>query len=43
MLRGADGELVLNELELIEPSLFFRRQPTAGHALAQALLDWVRR
>lgn len=39
MLRGADGELVLNELELIEPSLFFRHQPAAGPTLAQALLD----
>lgn len=38
MLRAADGELVLNELELIEPSLFFRHRPAAGHALAQALL-----
>lgn len=32
-----DGRLVLNELELIEPSLFFRHGPGAAEALADAL------
>ncbi len=39
MLRGADGLLVLNELELIEPSLFFRHRPEAGRDLARLLVD----
>jgi len=38
MLRDASGELVLNELELIEPSLFLRHRPAAGRVLAEALL-----
>ncbi len=37
-LRDAAGELLLNELELVEPSLFFRHAPAAGEALARALL-----
>ncbi|MCA9687684.1 MAG: hypothetical protein KC457_36330, partial [Myxococcales bacterium] len=38
MLRGDDGALVLNELEIVEPSLFFRHGPAAGEMLAEALL-----
>jgi hypothetical protein len=43
MLRGPDGSLVLNELELVEPSLFFRHCHAAGQTLAKALIDWTRR
>lgn len=43
MLRGADGSLVLNELELVEPSLFFRHHHAAGRALALAMIEWTRR
>lgn len=38
-LRGPDGQLVLNELEAVEPSLFFRHGPHAAHRLAEALLS----
>lgn len=37
-LRDARGALHLNELELVEPSLFFRHGPHAAVALADALL-----
>lgn len=37
-LRDGEGQLVLNELELVEPSLFFRHGPQAPDRLAQALL-----
>lgn len=37
------GRLVLNELEIIEPSLFFRHGPRAADALADALVRRVRR
>jgi glutathione synthase/RimK-type ligase-like ATP-grasp enzyme len=37
-LRLADGRLVLNELEIVEPSLFFRHGPHAADKLAEALL-----
>lgn len=36
-LRSATGELWLNELELVEPSLFFRRAPAAAERLADVL------
>jgi glutathione synthase/RimK-type ligase-like ATP-grasp enzyme len=36
-LRGQDGNLVLNELELIEPSLFLRHGPQAAGKLVKAL------
>ena len=36
-LRGDDGGLLLNELELIEPSLFFRHDVRAGKTFASAL------
>lgn len=37
-LRDPDGTLLLNELELVEPSLFFRHDPDSPARLAQALL-----
>ncbi len=37
-LRDTEGRLNLNELELIEPSLFFRHDPAAANRLATALL-----
>ncbi len=37
-LRDLTGDLVLNELELVEPQLFFRHEPFAGDRLAEALL-----
>lgn len=33
----ADGSLALNELEIVEPSLFFRHAPEAGERLAEAV------
>jgi len=38
-LRTAAGELVLNELELVEPHLFFRLFPGAASVLAQRLRE----
>ncbi len=38
LLRGAGGELLLTELELVEPSLFFRHAPAAAARLAEALV-----
>lgn len=37
-LRLGSGELVLNELEIVEPSLFFRHGAHAADALAEAFL-----
>lgn len=37
-LRDDEGHLCLNELELVEPSLFFRHGPGAAKMLAEALL-----
>jgi glutathione synthase/RimK-type ligase-like ATP-grasp enzyme len=37
-LRDASGSLVLNEVELVEPSLFFRHAPEAGLVLAKGVL-----
>lgn len=42
LLRNADGDLVLNELELVEPALFFRHGPQAATRLAEALVARVR-
>jgi len=39
-LLDDDGQPRINEVELVEPSLFFRHGPTAAHALARA---WTRR
>ena len=36
-LRNHEGSLCMNELELVEPSLFFRHSPGAAEALADAL------
>lgn len=38
LLWGPDGGWVLNELELIEPAMFFRQRPAAGDELAAALI-----
>lgn len=38
-LRDGKGELVVNEVELVEPSLFFRHAPAAADRCAAALLD----
>jgi glutathione synthase/RimK-type ligase-like ATP-grasp enzyme len=37
LLRDADGKFVLNELELVEPSLFLRHGPQAAGKLVKAL------
>ncbi|MEZ4265489.1 MAG: hypothetical protein R3F39_03850 [Myxococcota bacterium] len=37
-LRTEAGDLVLNELELVEPSLFFRHAPSAAERFAGAIL-----
>jgi len=40
-LRDHQGQLRLSELELVEPSLFFRHAPDAAETLAEALLTRV--
>lgn len=42
MLRDDRGELVLNELELVEPSLFFRHAPDAADVFAEQLAERAR-
>lgn len=37
LLRDDDGQLKLSELELVEPSLFFRHCPAAAERLAEAV------
>lgn len=39
VVRSADGDLRLMELELVEPELFFRFHPPAAEALAAAIVD----
>lgn len=41
-LRSDDGDLLLTELELVEPSLFFRHNPSAAVRLAQAVCSRLR-
>ncbi|MCB9852861.1 MAG: hypothetical protein H6819_07175 [Phycisphaerales bacterium] len=41
-LRAPDGTLRMNELEVVEPSLFFRHRPEAAETLAHATLDRVK-
>ena len=41
LLRAGDGALALNELEAVEPSLFFRHGPAAAEALAEALIGRI--
>jgi glutathione synthase/RimK-type ligase-like ATP-grasp enzyme len=41
-LRAAGDDLLLTELELVEPSLFFRHSPPAAARLADALLTRLR-
>lgn len=38
LLRGDGDEVYVSELELVEPSLFFRHHPAAAERLAEALL-----
>lgn len=42
MLQDAEGQLRLIELELVEPSLFFRHGPGAAEVLAEGLLRRAR-
>ena len=42
LLRDAHGSPMLNELELVEPSFFFRHAPAAAERLAHSLLDRIR-
>lgn len=42
LLRTADARLLLMELELIEPELFFRLHPRSADMLAEALANEVR-
>jgi len=41
-LKSNDDELLLNELELIEPSLFFRHCPKAAHLFADVIINVVK-
>jgi glutathione synthase/RimK-type ligase-like ATP-grasp enzyme len=43
VLRAPDGGLYLNELEIVEPSLFFRHGPSSAGRLAEALLRRIGR
>lgn len=40
-LRAPDGTLRMNELELVEPSLFFRHGPGAAKTLARATIERI--
>jgi len=39
LLRDNEGHWVLNEFELIEPSLFFRHKPDAGLDFAKVVME----
>ena len=39
LMRGPDGQLLLSELEMVEPELWFRFHPPAADALAQAVAE----
>jgi len=41
LVRGDDGYFKLMELELIEPSLYFRTDPASPVRFARALTDWM--
>ncbi len=41
-LRDSEGSLLLNELELVEPSLFFRHSASAPRKMAEGLEAWLR-
>jgi hypothetical protein len=41
LVRRDDGRLAVIELELIEPSLYFRHHPDAARHFAAATLDWL--
>jgi hypothetical protein len=42
MLRDNEGEWVLNELEMIEPSLFFRVKPGSSDVFVKAIIDTIK-
>ena len=42
LLRDAEGAPMVNELELVEPSFFFRHGPEAADRMATALLARLR-
>lgn len=39
LIRDNNTNWVLNELELVEPGLFFRRAPEAGEKFANHIMD----
>jgi hypothetical protein len=41
IVRDAEGQYLLTELELVEPSLFFRHDPAAADRLAAAVMNRV--
>ena len=41
LLRDGRGQLCLNELELVEPSLFFRHDPKSPARLVEALEHYL--
>ena len=41
MVRGDDGRLLVMELELVEPELWYRMHPPAAEAFAEALVRWL--
>jgi hypothetical protein len=43
MARGEEGELLLIELECIEPRLFLEHAPARAGAVAGAFAAWLRR
>lgn len=43
LMRGPEGEVLLSELELIEPSLFFTQHPPAAQAFAKAVAERLTR
>jgi len=43
MVPGDDGELLIMELELIEPALFLDHAPDKGEAFTNSILSSVRR
>ena len=42
-LKSNDDKLLLNELELIEPSMFFRHSPKSPHLFADAIINAVKK
>jgi hypothetical protein len=38
IVRDAEGQYLLTELELVEPSLFFRHDPASAERLAEVVV-----